>query len=79
MASGSVHAIRGVDFSLGENEVLALVGESGCGKSISVKTIMCILPENAVIHSGEILYHGKDGTVEHDLSMVRYLSDRIDI
>ncbi len=64
MATGDIHAIRGVDFSLGRNEVLALVGESGCGKSVSVKTIMGILPNNAVINSGEILYHGKDGTVD---------------
>ena len=64
LATGNVHAIRGVDFHLMKNEVLALVGESGCGKSISVKTIMGILPENAVINSGEILYHGKDGTVD---------------
>ena len=58
MATGNVHAIRGVDFHLKENEVLALVGESGCGKSITVKTIMGILPENAVINSGEVLFHG---------------------
>ncbi len=64
MATGDIHAIRGVDFSLGKNEVLALVGESGCGKSVSVKTIMGILPNNAVINSGEILYHGKEGTVD---------------
>ncbi len=64
MAAGDIHAIRGVDFSLRRNEVLALVGESGCGKSVSVKTIMGILPDNAVINSGEILYHGKDGTVD---------------
>ena len=64
MATGDVHAIRGVDFSLKENEVLALVGESGCGKSISVKSIMGILPENAVINSGEIIFHGKEGSVD---------------
>ncbi len=58
--TGDVHAIRGVDFILRENEVLALVGESGCGKSITVKTIMGILPENAVINSGSVVYHGKD-------------------
>ncbi|MBR6469608.1 MAG: ABC transporter ATP-binding protein [Lachnospiraceae bacterium] len=57
MATGDVHAIRGVDFCLRKNEVLALVGESGCGKSITVKTIMGILPENAVINSGEVIYH----------------------
>jgi oligopeptide transport system ATP-binding protein len=60
MATGNVHAIRGVDFYLRENEVLALVGESGCGKSITVKSIMGILPENAVINSGEIVFHGND-------------------
>ena len=48
MATGDVHAIRGVDFTLREGEVLALVGESGCGKSISVKTIMvyCRRPQS---------------------------------
>ncbi|MBR0146664.1 MAG: ABC transporter ATP-binding protein [Eubacterium sp.] len=64
MATGNVHAIRGVDFQLKENEVLALVGESGCGKSITVKSIMGILPENAVINSGEILFYGKDDSEE---------------
>ncbi len=65
MPTGDIHAIRGVDFELRENEVLALVGESGCGKSITAKTIMGILPENAVINSGKVIYHGKD--VEIDL------------
>ncbi len=64
MATGNVHAIRGVNFQLLENEVLALVGESGCGKSITVKTIMDILPENAVINSGEVLFHDKEGTID---------------
>lgn len=56
MATGDVHAIRGVNYKVRRNEVLALVGESGCGKSLSAKTIMGILPDNAVINSGEILY-----------------------
>ncbi|MBO4799708.1 MAG: ABC transporter ATP-binding protein [Lachnospiraceae bacterium] len=64
MATGDVHAIRGVDFTLREGEVLALVGESGCGKSISVKTIMGILPETAVINKGEVIFHGKEGSVD---------------
>ncbi|MBO4395500.1 MAG: ABC transporter ATP-binding protein [Eubacterium sp.] len=57
MATGDVHAIRGVSFVLRENEVLSLVGESGCGKSISTKTILGILPDNAVINSGEVYYY----------------------
>ena len=50
MPTGNVHALRGVDFVLRENEVIALVGESGCGKSITAKTIMGILPDNGVIN-----------------------------
>ena len=63
--TGDVHAIRGLDIKLCENEVLALVGESGCGKSVAVKSIMGILPGNAVIEQGEILFH--DGGKTTDL------------
>ena len=64
MATGDIHAIRGVDFTLCRNEVIALVGESGCGKSITVKSIMGILPENAVINSGEIVFHTNEWSEE---------------
>ena len=57
MSTGDVHAIRGVDFSVDKGQVLALVGESGCGKSITVKSLMGILPENGVINSGEAILH----------------------
>lgn len=60
MPTGNVHALRGVDFVLRENEVIALVGESGCGKSITAKTIMGILPDNGVINSGEVIYHDEN-------------------
>ena len=58
-----VHAIRGVDLQLNQNEILAIVGESGCGKSISAKTIMGILPRNAVINKGSVILHGDDGDI----------------
>lgn len=64
MTTGDVKAIRGLNFSLAKNEVLALVGESGCGKSVGVKAIAGILPDNAVIESGEILYKDGDETVD---------------
>jgi oligopeptide transport system ATP-binding protein len=49
--------------SLKENEVFAIVGESGCGKSITAKTIMGILADNAVINSGEVIYNsGEEST-----------------
>lgn len=56
---GTVQAVRGVDLALQEGEVLAIVGESGCGKSALCKAIMRLLPDNASI-SGRILVNGTD-------------------
>ena len=57
---GLVKAVRGVSFDLKRGETVAVVGESGSGKSVSIKAIMGILPQNAIIEEGEILYDGKD-------------------
>lgn len=57
---GTVSAVRGVSFHLDEQETLAIVGESGSGKSISVKSIMGLLPKNGKIVEGSILMEGKD-------------------
>ena len=57
---GTVQAARGVSFHLDEQETLAIVGESGSGKSISVKSIMGLLPKNGKIVEGSILMEGKD-------------------
>ena len=58
-AHGSVDIIDGVNFSVAPGETLGLVGESGCGKSISAMSIMGLLPESAV-RSGEVLYDDKN-------------------
>ena len=42
--AGEVHAVRGVSLHVGEGEVLAIVGESGCGKSVTAQTIMKLNP-----------------------------------
>lgn len=60
--AGTVQAVRGVNFELKKGETLAIVGESGSGKSVTTKAILGILPKNAMIKSGEILYNGKDLT-----------------
>ena len=59
---GLVQAVRGISFDLHRGETLAIVGESGSGKSVSIKAIMGILANNAIIESGEILYDGMDLT-----------------
>ena len=57
---GELEAVRDVSFSLRKGEVLALVGESGCGKSVLCKTIMKLLPATAQIREGSILVNGTD-------------------
>lgn len=57
---GEVQAVRNVSFSLQSGEVLAIVGESGCGKSVLCKSIMKLLPATAKIKSGEIRINDTD-------------------
>lgn len=59
---GEVQAVRDVSFSLKKGEVLAIVGESGCGKSVLCKSIMKLLPKSARIKGGSILVNGADIT-----------------
>jgi len=58
---GTFPAIRNICFDLPENETLALVGESGCGKSITALSIMRLVPEPAGrITSGQVLFKGRN-------------------
>lgn len=56
---GEVYAVNNASFTLNTNETLALVGETGCGKSVIANTIMRLLPQNAEI-SGNIFYKGNN-------------------
>ena len=58
--AGVVKAIDGIDLTVFKHELLGLVGESGCGKSVTALAIAGLLPENAQIQSGEILLDGDD-------------------
>ena len=53
-------ALHNINFSLNEGEMLALVGESGCGKTITAMSVLRLLPPNARITSGEIIYNNKN-------------------
>jgi oligopeptide/dipeptide ABC transporter ATP-binding protein len=58
---GEVRAIDGVSFEIGEGKTLGLVGESGCGKSVTSLSIMRLIPSPpGKIVGGEILYRGRD-------------------
>ena len=52
---GEIKAVRNVSFDLNKGEVLAIVGESGCGKSALCRSLLKLLPRNGYIKSGEIL------------------------
>lgn len=57
--TGPVLAVRGVSLSVGRGEVVALVGESGCGKSVTALSLLRLLPDNAQV-SGSIRLGGQD-------------------
>ncbi|MFI3325086.1 MAG: ABC transporter ATP-binding protein [Clostridia bacterium] len=72
--AGTVQAVRGVSFDLEEGEVLAIVGESGCGKSVTAQTIMKLNPmPPAVIPEGDIDLLGKDivNATEKEMQSIR--------
>lgn len=66
-------AVHGVSFSLGDGMALGIVGESGCGKTISAMSVMRLLPSTAVITEGEIVYNGLDilSLSEKEMRMIR--------
>jgi oligopeptide/dipeptide ABC transporter ATP-binding protein len=57
---GTVHAVDGANFNLYRGQTLGVVGESGCGKSVTARSILRIVPRPGRITEGEILYHRPD-------------------
>ena len=58
--AGVSKAVNGVNFSLREGEILGIIGESGSGKSVAVKSILQIVPRPGKIAEGQIIYRGRD-------------------
>ncbi len=63
-----ISIIRGVSFSARQGETLAIVGESGCGKSVTVHSVMRLLPKNGRLTGGEAIFHDIDNNYDlHNL------------
>jgi oligopeptide/dipeptide ABC transporter ATP-binding protein len=58
--NGTVHAVDGISFDVDEGETMGLVGESGCGKSMTLRAIMGLLPRGGRVSDGEIRFRGRD-------------------
>lgn len=56
-------AVNGVSFEIRKGKTLCIVGESGCGKSVTASTIMQLLPRLSRIEEGEITYHSDHGDI----------------
>lgn len=70
-AEGVVRAVDGVSYTLRRGETLGIVGESGCGKSVTAQAILRLVPKPGRIVGGQILYHrrrvGRDGRVASEV------------
>ena len=75
-AQGRVDALRGVSFSLERGGTLGLIGESGCGKSMTALALMGLLPEGASV-SGSIRLEGRELTTLDEDALCRLRGDRI--
>ena len=61
---GIVSAVNGISYDISSGKTLGIVGESGCGKSVSSNALMQILPENGWIESGSILFNSRQGVFD---------------
>jgi len=75
---GVVPAVDGVDLTIHRGEILGLVGESGCGKSVTALSIMRLIPNPpGKIISGEIMFHGEDLLKKSEEEMRLIRGDKI--
>ena len=57
--AGKVHAVRGVDMTVAEGSVMGVVGESGCGKTVTMLAVLGLLPRNASV-TGSVKFRGRE-------------------
>lgn len=67
--AGVVHAVSGVSFDVGKGEIVALVGETGCGKSVTTRAITKLIDPPGRIEGGVALFRRRDGRIVDLLSL----------
>jgi oligopeptide/dipeptide ABC transporter ATP-binding protein len=66
---GTVHAVNGISFDVAPGETLGIVGESGCGKSVTSLAVLGLLPRNGRIVGGRAMFGGRDLIQESDRAL----------
>ena len=74
---GVVRAVDGIDFHVDRGEIMGLVGESGCGKSVTSLSIMRLVAKPGRIEAGEIIFDGQDLLKLSSEEMRKIRGDRI--
>ncbi len=74
---GVVKAVDGVDLTVGKSEIVGLVGESGCGKSVTSMSVLRLIQNPGQIVGGEILFHGENLLEASEKEMRAIRGDRI--
>lgn len=73
---GSLEVIRDLSFNVEKNERLGIVGESGCGKSVTALALMCLLPSEVEV-TGQILLNGQDLLALNEKQMCKVRGNRM--
>ena len=73
LTDGTLHPVRGIDFEINAGETLCIVGESGCGKSMTSLAIMGLLPRRALRRAGRLEFAGEDlrGATDRRMARIR--------
>ncbi|MEA5064661.1 MAG: ABC transporter ATP-binding protein [Eubacteriales bacterium] len=74
---GRVQAVRGIDFAIEAGETVGIVGESGCGKSVSMMSILRLLPKYASVECDRMMFDGIDLTRANDAALRAVEGDKI--
>jgi len=77
LPAGTLHAVRDVSFSVEQGKTLSLVGESGCGKSMTAMAIMGLLPSSARCYAKKIEFEGQNLLNIGDKKMARFRGAKI--